>query len=154
MINDSLKIISLVCGLKKWLKIDLIYLKGLTMENNELKKIAGLIRKDWEEKTLDVEAVENYARLYGYCYSTAKEFIFDEYLESFSERGKPTYQWNGLVDSVMLANGYQLNTLYDMTDLDYEIIWGYINKDIIDTVENNKEIDRPILKKIESFKKK
>ena len=121
------------------------------MENNELKKIAGLIRKDWEEKTLDVESVKKYARLYSYCYSTAKEFIFDEYLESFSERGKPTFQWYSLVDSVMLANGYQLNTIYDMTDLDYEIIWGYINKDIIDTVENNKEIDRPILKKIESF---
>lgn len=127
-------------GLKSGLK-----LKGLKMKNEQLKLIADLIRFDWEMNHRNEDEIRHYARACGYCWNTAEQFIFDEYLENFCVKGKPTYQWDGLVDSVMLKNGYQMDDIYDMTELDYQLIWGYINQDITDEVNKNIWLDRPVL---------
>lgn len=111
------------------------------MENEQLKKIADLIRFDWQINHRDEDEVRYYAGVCGYCFETAEQFIFDLYLENFSEKGKPTHRWSSLVDSVMLTNGYQMNDIYDMTELDYQLIWGYINQDIDDKVEKNVRVD-------------
>lgn len=111
------------------------------MTNEELKKIADLIRLDWEMNHRDEDEVRHYARSCGYCFNTAEQFCFDMYLENFSDKGKITYQWAGLVDSVMLNNSYQLNDIYDLTELDYQLIWGYINQDISEKATINKKID-------------
>ena len=111
------------------------------MKNEDLKKIADLIRFDWEINHRDEDEVRHYARACGYCFDTAEQFIFNEYLEDFCDKGKPTIQWENLVDTVMLANGYQLNQVYDLTELDYQLIWGYINQDIDREVSKNISID-------------
>lgn len=115
------------------------------MKNEKLKLIADLIRFDWEMNYRNEDEIRHYARACDYCWNTAEQFVFDEYLENFCVRGKPTYQWDYLVDSVMLKNGYQMNDIYDMTELDYQLIWGYINQDITDEVNKNIWLDRPAL---------
>ena len=111
------------------------------MKNETLKLIADLIRFDWEMNHRNEDEIRHYARACGYCWETAEQFVFDEYLENFCVRGKPTYKWEYLVDSVMLKNGYQMDDVYDITELDYQLIWGYVNQDIDDKVEDNIRAD-------------
>ena len=112
------------------------------MKNEDLKKIAEFIRTEWENNILDVSEVEEYAKLYGYCYSSAKEFKFCEYLENFSDRGKATYRWYSLVDDAACRSGFNMD---DLTELDYQLVWGYINGDIDNELDKNLYLDRPVL---------
>lgn len=133
MINDSLKIKSLTYRLKNVLKM-----KGLKMDNIKLQKIAEQIRFNWEMNIRDESEIQKYARDWGYTFFTAEQFVFDLYLEEYSEKGKPNLFWYGLVDSIAQPMGL----LDDLTELDYQLIWGYINQDITEKASANKQFDR------------
>lgn len=111
------------------------------MKNKTLEQIAKDIRFDWEMNHRDEDEVRLYARSCGYCFDTAEQFIFDEYLENFSDKGKTNYQWYCLVDDVMLKKGYQIEDVDSLTELDYQMIWGYINQDIDRKIDKNIGID-------------
>lgn len=108
------------------------------MDNIKLQKIAEQIRFNWEMNIRDESEIQKYARDWGYTFFTAEQFVFDMWLENYSERGKPTLQWYGLVDSIAQPMGL----LDDLTELDYKMIWGYINQDITEKATINKQYDR------------
>lgn len=107
------------------------------MENTKLEKIAEQIRFDWEMNIRDESIIQKYARDWGYTFFTAEQFVFDLYLEDFSEKGKPNHFWYGLVDRIAQPMGL----LDDLEEIDYQLIWGYINQDISEKATINKRFD-------------
>lgn len=108
------------------------------MNNLELENIAKQIRFNWEMNIRDESKIQKYARDWGYTFFTAEQFMFDLYLEDFSERGKPNSYWYSLVDTIAQPMGL----LDDLSEIDYQMIWGYINQDIKDKATIDKQFDR------------
>ena len=106
------------------------------MNNAQLKQIANRIREDWQQKR-DEREIEEYAQRFGYCTATAEQFMFDLYLEDFSDRGKINSWFYGLVDGACIECGID----NELTESDYQLVWGLLNRDIELEIEKNMHLD-------------
>lgn len=106
------------------------------MNNTQLTQIANRIREDWQANK-DEREVEAYAQRFGYCATTAEQFMFDMYLEDFSDRGMINSWFYGLVDGACIKCGID----NELTESDYQLIWGLLNRDIELEIEKNISLD-------------
>lgn len=111
--------------------------KGFKMDNIILKNIANRIRFNWDMLIKDEDEIRRYASNWGYQYSTAESFIFDEYLENFCDKGKINSRFYSLVDETVDDMGI----VNELSELDYQMVWGYLNQDIDNTINANRWCD-------------
>jgi hypothetical protein len=120
------------------------------MVNEKLQEIANRMKFDWQMTVRDEDEIRHYAREFGYSFETAEQLVFDLYLENFNEKGKTNLNWYNWVDNTVA----DMNIENELEELDYQMIWGYINQSIDRIIEKNKPFDAVGLymaEKIENF---